>query len=104
MALGEREGDVAGFVFEGDGGENLVGDFALLIEEKSGPGEECGGGDEPDAREEDEDSGEAGHWVEWTRYIVTQDGRGGKLGVEGRKGKIENGRRRDGCAAPDGLG
>jgi len=57
VALSEREGNVAGFVFEGDGGENLVGDFALLVEEEGRASEESGGGDEPDAREEDEDAG-----------------------------------------------
>jgi hypothetical protein len=45
FSLRESEGDVASFLFEGDSGEDLLGDFALLV---IGEGEACGesgGGD-----------------------------------------------------------
>lgn len=45
MALGEGEGDVARLLVEGNGGEDLVRDFALLIPNKGDAGEEGGGGD-----------------------------------------------------------
>ncbi len=60
-ALREGESDVAGFVVEGGLGENFVGNFVLLMPEESDAGGESCGGDEPNAGEDEEDAGSAGH-------------------------------------------
>src|SRR5882724_6799402 len=48
FSLRESQGDVAGFLFEGNGGEDLMGNFALLVPDEGDASAESGGGDEPD--------------------------------------------------------
>ena len=61
VALGEGESDVASFVVEGSLGEDFVRDLLLLVAKEGYAGGESSGGDEPDAGEDEEDAGGAGH-------------------------------------------
>ena len=48
FSLRESESDVAGFLFERNGSENLLGDFALLVQDQGDARSESSSGDEPD--------------------------------------------------------
>jgi hypothetical protein len=48
LSLRESESDVAGFLFERNGSENLMGDFALLVQDEGDARTESSSGDEPD--------------------------------------------------------
>ena len=48
FSLRESESDVAGFLFERNGSENLLGDFALLVQDEGDARSESSSGDEPD--------------------------------------------------------
>lgn len=61
LMLGESDGDVASFLFEGYGGEDLVRDLALLVAGESDAGEESSGNDEPEIGEKEQDARRAEH-------------------------------------------
>ena len=57
----KRECDVAGFLIKRNSGEYLMRNLTLLIVGEGHTCNEGSGGDEPDAGEEDENAGSAGH-------------------------------------------